>query len=388
MSTMSGGPNIITNGLVLHLDAGNIKSFKGEPTTNLVTPFPTSTSTAIGYNFGFEYDATVVSSPSSGIIFSDKTWIKCVKNLGTNGRSGFLGIGGLISGGTYEWSAYIYCDDNRVTSLNMGSDNGGVSYNIRNSSYNASTLGVVQRISSSFVSVSGNQLQGIRGGSTDAVGSTFYITGMQVENKGYATPVVSGSRGTTVATGGGWADRTINAIHGELVNGPTYNAANGGSIVFDGVDDYISTNYSGTTAFTYEVFLKPTNVSKDQMYIGYTPITAHYLRIVNSKAFLSISANGQKTLSHDLTLQNNQIYHIVSIYNGIQMKIYVNNQLTTSSAINESTFTWGIDRIGRWTDGDQRSFVGNIYSVKIYNKELTASEIQQNYNANKSRFGL
>ena len=36
MSTMSGGPNVVSNGLILSFDAANIKSYKGVPTTNLL----------------------------------------------------------------------------------------------------------------------------------------------------------------------------------------------------------------------------------------------------------------------------------------------------------------------------------------------------------------
>lgn len=48
----------------------------------------------------------------------------------------------------------------------------------------------------------------------------------------------------------------------------------------------------------------------------------------------------------------------------------------------------GGNRIGRWRDNDQRSFVGNIYSIRSYNRELTAQEVLQNYNATKGRYGL
>jgi hypothetical protein len=33
-------------------------------------------------------------------------------------------------------------------------------------------------------------------------------------------------------------------------------------------------------------------------------------------------------------------------------------------------------------------FTGNIASVQIYNRALSATEVLQNYNATKSRFGL
>jgi hypothetical protein len=185
-----------------------------------------------------------------------------------------------------------------------------------------------------------------------------------------------------------WFDKSGFLKNGTLVNGVGYSNSNLGSLTFDGVDDYITISQREISpAFTYETFLIPTNVSKDQMYVG-TVSDAFYIRILGSKAFLSISADIQRTLTHDTTLENNKVYHIVSIYNGVQLKIYVNNVLTLGTVINASITSWGADRIGRWRDADQRSFVGNIYTLRAYNRELTAQEILQNYNATKSRFNL
>jgi hypothetical protein len=190
-------------------------------------------------------------------------------------------------------------------------------------------------------------------------------------------------------TGSGttWNDLSGFSKNGTLVGGVGYSANNLGSLVFDGVDDHITISQRETSSqFTYEAFLMPTNVSKDQMYVG-TISDAFYIRITGSRAFLSVSAGGQRTLTHDTTLQNNIVYHIVSIYNGVQLKIYVNNILTSGAVINASMTSWGADRIGRWRDGDQRSFVGNIYTLRAYNRELSAQEIQQNFDALKGRFG-
>ena len=188
-----------------------------------------------------------------------------------------------------------------------------------------------------------------------------------------------------------WNDMSRSGINGTLVNSPTFSSTNNGGIVFDGIDDYVSTTQSLTNpSFSYEVFLKPTNVSKDQMYIGNELLQALYTRISNSRAFLSIRTNvAQRTLNHPQLLVDNSIYHIVSIYNGVQLKIYVNNVLAVGSVINETLLTpWGTNSIGRWINTDTRNFVGTIYLVRLYNRELSATEVLQNYNATKTRFGL
>lgn len=190
-------------------------------------------------------------------------------------------------------------------------------------------------------------------------------------------------------TGTTWTDLSGNGNNGTLTNGVGYSNTNNGSLVFDGIDDHVSVSQIGNTgSFSYEVFLKPTQVNKDQMYIGYNSITSNYVRIVNSNAFLSVSAGGQRTLSHSETLINNNFYHIVSIYNGVQLKIYVNNNLTMGTVINQPLTGWGADRIGRWRDSDQRSFVGDIYCLRIYDRELSAAEIQKNFEAFRGRYGI
>ena len=188
-----------------------------------------------------------------------------------------------------------------------------------------------------------------------------------------------------------WYDISRGGVNGTLVNNPTFSSTNNGGIVFDGIDDYISTTQRFTNqSFTYEVVLKPTNVSKDQMYIGGELLAALYARINTSRAFLSIRTNvAQRSLTHSQLLLNNNIYHIVSIYNGVQLKIYVNNVLSVGPVINETLLTpWGISSIGRWISSDTRNFVGTIYNVRVYNRELSDQEVLQNYNAMQKRYLL
>jgi hypothetical protein len=125
------------------------------------------------------------------------------------------------------------------------------------------------------------------------------------------------------------------------------------------------------------------------MYIG-TNIAAFYIRIFLSQPFLSVqTSGGQRTLTYPQNITNNRPCHIVSIYNGVQLKIYVNTVLAVGTVLNEPLQTpWGTNRIGRWRDTDIRGFVGSIYTVRLYNRELSQEEVNQNYNALKGRFGL
>jgi hypothetical protein len=184
-----------------------------------------------------------------------------------------------------------------------------------------------------------------------------------------------------------WTDLSRGGNNATLINGPTYDSANDGSIVFDGIDDYGTvTQLNTNTNFTFEVFLKGTSITNDQMYIGTSDI-ATYCRILNSRPYLSIRTTvAQRFFQPSIILQNNQIYHIVSMYNGIQMKIYVNGVLYTGSILNENILAWSINRIGRWRDSDFRSFRGNLFLLRVYNRDLSETEVLQNYNAMKGRY--
>jgi hypothetical protein len=228
-----GGPSIIKSGLVLALDGANSKSFKGEATTNLISDplaisgFPTPTSWG-------GYEATVArttSVPFGDMYNISSTWIRLTKTSSTNGRVAVLGVGSLQTGVDYCCSFYVYSNDANLTSLNWLSDDVNRVTIQSYTSYSASDIGTIKRIQTIFRSLAGSQLNVLRMGTTDPIGTTAFITGLQVEQKSYPTTIVNGTRGTTVATGGGWADLSGNGNNGELVNGVKESSANLGSLL-------------------------------------------------------------------------------------------------------------------------------------------------------------
>ena len=85
-----------------------------------------------------------------------------------------------------------------------------------------------------------------------------------------------------------------------------------------------------------------------------------------------------------------QIYQIVGTYDGSNNRIYVNGTLrnTNTNAISGNISTNGTYYLMRTTAPNVDYGQGIIYSHKLYNRALTASEVKQNFNATRGRFGI
>jgi hypothetical protein len=88
-------------------------------------------------------------------------------------------------------------------------------------------------------------------------------------------------------------------------------------------------------------------------------------------------------------LINNTWYYAVHTYNFTTKtsKIYLNNSLSSTTTRTTNLSSTANIRIGTYSNSI-RSFNGKINVVQVYNRELGVNEIQQNFNAQKSRFGL
>jgi hypothetical protein len=76
-------------------------------------------------------------------------------------------------------------------------------------------------------------------------------------------------------------------------------------------------------------------------------------------------------------------------FNGMTLIGYRNGlQYSTATRGSSTTIATSTARIGTRNDAFSAHYVGNIASVKIYNRALTAQEIQQNFNATRSRFNI
>jgi hypothetical protein len=204
-----------------------------------------------------------------------------------------------------------------------------------------------------------------------------------------------------------WTD--VNGLgpknNGTLTNGPTYNSANGGSIVFDGVDDYVESGIIEPQTLTLCAWFKPTGEPSNNDLAGGTIIVnspqlennAVQYAITYSwllqRVIFGIQSNNEFLATSDNSVLRNQIHYMVGTFDGANRKIYINgvNVASDVRAVSPIYPTSGNRnvQVGRWGyPGYSRTINGNLYSAGIYNRALSADEVLQNYNATKSRFGL
>lgn len=382
-------PDIVTDGLVLNLDAANLSSFKGEPTTNLNT-YTLSSSTTDGSGQGSIGVRTILSPNHVRIVDNN-----------SNTRQ-FHDINGLVGGTIYTVSIeYMKISGTPTFRFQLQNNLNGV-YQSTIKFTNTTEIGITDRAGwqvASWTFTLGVGMNGMRIWYQDGEDYTTYthsfeLRNPQLEQKSYATPYVNGTRGTTFATGGGWCDLSGNGNH---FDSPTTTNILGG-ITFYG-NTIIKGNHSPESTdgnYSFETWI---NMK--------TP-DGTYENIISNQSqliFLSIY-NGAFSNDHNLYFVNrtdggtwnsiqynftdyNKYVNIVCTRSGQTLTIYQDATLKytqTFSNLSNTINAWSLGDLYSGTSGAM--FNGDISIFKTYNKALSQSEITQNFNANRERFGL
>ena len=102
-------------------------------------------------------------------------------------------------------------------------------------------------------------------------------------------------------------------------------------------------------------------------------------------------ASGKSAQSH-ADIRYNTWQHCVGVYDGTNnILTYIDGQSRTNATTagpSTTTDDSSVLRIGRESATDKNALHGKMTSVKIYNRALSDKEIFQNYNAQRSRFGV
>jgi hypothetical protein len=205
-----------------------------------------------------------------------------------------------------------------------------------------------------------------------------------------------------------WRDLSGNNNTGSLgVSGsgtiPTYNNINGGVLTFNGNNNYVNLGSSPINFPTGNItVLSWCRVSAFNS--TWNIIITKWFSTIGAPGgsfdfHFSIKNNGFTNRQNLYTTSNSDIYSTTPLFtntwynigftlvNGGLLQFYLNG--IQDGSVSPVTRTYGSDSL---IMGDSRSSLyalnGNVANSQIYNRALSASEIFQNYNATKGRFGL
>ena len=209
----------------------------------------------------------------------------------------------------------------------------------------------------------------------------------------------AGNTASYPGSGSTWTDLMGTGRNITLFNSPSYSSANGGYLTFvPGSSQYgeCGTSLTGMANYTLEVWHYYTSFSGTYpcivteifpgatSRIGYTLGNATGTMPIIQNAFFT----GSWQASSGFTPTVNTWYHIVGTFNGSALVLYINNSVVASNANTTAvqTNTAGFRLMRRWDSGDY--WGGRLSVYRVYNRALTATEINQNFLAERNRFGI
>ena len=204
----------------------------------------------------------------------------------------------------------------------------------------------------------------------------------------------AGNASSYPGSGTAWTDLSGNGNNGTLTDGPTYSATNGGSIVFDGTNDFVQCLGSITvTAATFVSWIRRNG--NQGTYDGIlfsrgTNTTGMNFYTSNQLGYHWNDSSSTYNWSSGLTIPD---------LTWCMIAISVTNTAATAYLCQTSGITTATNTVGHASsllndiklaqdDAGSRFFNGNIAIAQLYNTALSLSDIITNFNAQKSRFGV
>jgi hypothetical protein len=220
------------------------------------------------------------------------------------------------------------------------------------------------------------------------------IPDLAVVRTGLQLYLDAGNASSYSGSGTAWNDLSGNGRNGTLTNGPTYSATNGGSIVFDGTNDYVQCLGSLTvTAATFVAWIKR-NGNQGQydgiLFSRGTSVTGMDFQLSNQIAYTWNNAVNTYNWQSGLTTPNLTWCMIAVSVAPTETNAYLFeiNGLTSSARLKYTAKVSILDDIKiAQDDAGSRFFNGNIAISQLYNRALSITELVQNFNALKGRFG-
>ena len=204
----------------------------------------------------------------------------------------------------------------------------------------------------------------------------------------------AGNASSYPGSGTAWTDLTVNGRNGTLTNGPTYSGTNGGSIVFDGTNDYVQCTGSLTvTAATFVTWIRR-NGNQGQydgiLFSRGTNTTGMNFQASNQLGYHWNDAGNTYNWQSGLTIPDATWCMIAVSVTSTAATAYLcqtGGTTTATNTVNHSSSLLNDIKLAV-DDAAARYFNGNIAIALLYNIALSAGQVSTNFEADRGRFGV
>jgi len=253
----------------------------------------------------------------------------------------------------------------------------------------------VEGTSDSGATYSADLSEGVRDFNCAGIQSGALVTEGLVLHLDAADPKSYPGSGTT------WFDLSGNGNHGTLINDIEYSSNGLGTLLIDH-GEYVNIPYSSGFDFdyiTFEYVVKPGQQVHVRPFVNRSTAGSgqvHPWRLTmadpaGSTFEFQALVNGEWQILESTTLfETDKFYHVAATYDGTIANLYVNgvveDSLSVSGVIDKTTANIEIGRNNYYSP--DRYAKQDSGTLRLYNRALTPSEIEQNFNATRERYGL
>ena len=227
----------------------------------------------------------------------------------------------------------------------------------------------------------------------------------RIVTDGLVLALDAGNTKSYPGSGTAWTDLSGRGNTGTLQNSPTYGSANGGFFTFNGTNNEVTTTtqFANPQTFSISAWFKTSSASGKKI-IGFETnqtgtVTSGYDRHIymgsNGKLYFGLYDGLVKTAISPLTYADNNWHYVVGTYGseGTTIRLYVDGASVATATASFAENLNGYWRIAGynltgWTSATNGYFTGNIAQALVYNRALSATEVSQNYNALRGRYGI
>jgi len=235
-------------------------------------------------------------------------------------------------------------------------------------------------------------------GNAKTVSSSTYVSTSGIVTNGLTLNLDAGSNASYPDVGTIWTDLGPNGNNCSLINGVGYSSNYGGLLTFNGTNNYIDCGNSGvldlSNQFTISGWVKWTASAVLEMIMknnsANTGVGAYeFFQNGSNVTFRTVKSGSNSDLTSATAITAGTWVNIVAVYNGSTKNIYINavQDSNSQSMTPPIDITTGKLTIGAYGNATY-PFNGSMGSVQIYNRALSSTEITQNFNALRGRYGL